>query len=389
MKSPRKLHWDQAATARPKSVETARDFQEYLELCTANPHRGMYEAARVASEMVDRAREKLAEFVNLPLGGHIVFSGGTTDALNLAILGGLNQGDHVIATVLEHNSVLRPLRWLEMRKIINVDYVEPDDSGAISPVRIANLLRDNTRLVCVSHASNVVGNVQDLAAVGQALTGSKAWLLVDAAQTAGIVPLEMEAWEAHLVVFSSHKAMQSIPGVGCLAVAPEVELRPQRVGGTGSLDPFEIFPAELPMRLEAGTLNSAGIFLLNRAVERLPRVELLAKSAKGRELRDRILRALSGLEGLRLTAPHGESPVPVISVEIPGLPAAAVAAALDEEFGVEVRSGFHCAPLVHRWMGTLKHGSIRLSPPFSASADEIEFVISAMGRIAEQARGSK
>lgn len=386
MKPDRTFYWDQAATARPKSPEAVEDFRVYMEAHTANPRRGAYTAARDVAEMVATARGAVADFVELPPDGHVVFGSGTTDALNLAIFGYLNPGDHVIASAFEHNSVLRPLRLLEKRELVHVDYVEPDDDGAVSPASILNFLRTNTRLVCVAHASNVVGNLQDLRAIGRALQGTDTCLLVDAAQTAGLVPIEMETWGAHLVVFSGHKGLRTVPGIGCLAVAPSLELGPLKVGGTGGSNPFEIAPSTMPTRLEPGSLNTAGIYLLSCALGRLTRAEILRRSGLGQELRARLLRDVGSLDGVRLTAVHGKSPVPVLSVEFLELPAAVAAAALDEEFAIEVRGGFHCAPLAHRWMGTVDQGTVRLSPPLWTTEEEVCYVLNALESIVKYAR---
>lgn len=375
------FYWDQAATCRPRCPELARDFQDYMEDLTANPGRGFYRSARRAMRLVEEARAEMAEFVAAPERTRIIFTAGVTDGLNVAIQGLLGRGGHAIATAYEHNSVLRPLKRLKERGLIELDIWKPGPGGQLRVEDLRALLRDETRLVCMVHASNVVGTILPVEQAGRVLARTGACLLVDAAQTAGVLPLNMADCHIDVLVFSAHKGLGSVTGVGCLALSEKAEVEPVRFGGSGA-DVYETVPEDSIRALEPGSLNVMGIHFLLRAVRRCTREFLLRRRTRARKLRSSMLEAFRGVPGVELLGGAGEG-LPVLSLKTLYQQPGAVADMLDGDFNIEARAGHHCAPLIHEIFGTQIHGTLRLSPPLSTTDEEIQFV---RGALAEATR---
>lgn len=374
-------HWDQAATCRPRGPELVSDFQDYLEDHTANPGRGMYAASRRALMLIEESREYLAEFVAAPERARVVYTSGVTDSLNLATLGLLGRGGHVVATAYEHNSVLRPLKHLAECGLIELDIWWPAPDGRFRVEDLQGLLKDETRLVCMTHASNVVGALLPVEQAGRLLARTGACLLVDAAQTAGVLPLKMAEWHVDLLTFSAHKGLGSVPGIGCLVISEKAAVRPVRFGGTGGGHVHQTVPEDATRALEPGTPNVMGILMLLRAVQRCtPEVVLRRRTAAGR-LRAALLAAFDGIPGVEVLGAPGEG-LPIISLKPARQTPSALADMLDADFNIETRAGHHCAPLIHEVFGTRAHGTLRLSPPLKVTEEEIQFVRNAVAEVA-------
>jgi len=376
------IYLDNAATSYPKPAECLeRALARYLDL-GASPGRGGYDRAVEAEMTVAAVRRKLARFFGAGEGVKVCFAANATDALNTLLQGLVGPGDHVVSTRLEHNSVLRPLHHLNSQGIISLELVPFDRRGLVDPARIAAALQPRTRLVVVTHASNVLGTVQPIAEIGSICRDHGVMLIIDTAQSAGCIPIAMADWDVQGLAFTGHKSLLGPTGIGGLVISPEIDPRPTRYGGTGtdSESPFQ--PRDYPSRLEAGTINLLGILGLDESLDYLstrqaPHLE--------RELRltRRLIAGLQGLARVHLfPADLGADRLPLISCRVDGVASQDVGAILDGDFDIAVRTGLHCAPLVHTDLGTLAGGTIRFSPgPFTTEA-EIDQALLAMARIA-------
>jgi cysteine desulfurase family protein len=358
----RLIYLDNAATSFPKPREVMDEMLlRYLEF-GVSPGRGSYDLAMQVSELVDEARVKLAGFFGAPEASRVVFAANATDALNLAFHGLLEPGDHVVATRLEHNSVLRPLWHFRELGWITYDLVPFDRRGFVDPDEIARRIKANTRLVVVTHASNVLGTVQPVAEIGRICSQRGVPLIIDASQTAGVVPIDMSAWQVSALAFTGHKSLYGPTGIGGLAIHPELDIKASRFGGTGVDSRSLVHTQNFPNRLEAGTLNLLGILGLSAGVDYLTAKGLQAIHSQEMALWEKLRDGLSGLEHVKIYgAEDSSNHVAVLSANVDGLSADYVGAILDEDFHVAVRVGLHCAPLVHEDLGTVNGGAVRFS----------------------------
>jgi cysteine desulfurase family protein len=380
---PAVIYLDNAATSFPKPADCLhRALQRYLDL-GASPGRGGYDRAVEADAAVSAVRLKIARFFGAGDNAHVCFAANATDALNILIQGLVEPGDHVVSSRLEHNSILRPLHHLQQQGIIAVDLVPFNGQGFIEPAQAARRLRPETRLVVITHASNVLGTIQPVAEIGAICRKRGIPLIIDAAQTAGCIPIDMHTWNVQGLAFTGHKSLLGPTGIGGLVLSPDLNPRPTRFGGTGidSLNPFQ--PLIYPNRLEAGTINLLGIlgleeslgFIENRlSTHFLQEMQLLRQLADGLRQLPRVrLYAADDLSRQRL---------PVLTCTVDGIASSDVGAILDGDFGIAVRTGLHCAPHVHEDLGTLGTGAVRFSiGPFN-TADDIASAVQAMSLIA-------
>ncbi|MBR5302047.1 MAG: aminotransferase class V-fold PLP-dependent enzyme [Clostridia bacterium] len=364
------IYLDNAATSFPKPQETAEVMLDALTRCGANPGRAGHRLALEAGRMVEQCREAIAQMLGETDASRVVFCQNATDALNMAIHGTVRTGDHVITTLLEHNSVLRPLSELSRSGAITLTLVPPDAQGRIRAEDIERAMLPHTRLVAMTHMSNVLGIPQDAAAVGMVCRRHGALLLLDCAQTAGHMLLEPKKWGCHLLAMPGHKGLLGPHGTGALWIAPGVRVAPMRQGGTGSASESMFQPRMLPDSLESGTLNLPGIAGLHAGM----RVAL----GHMREIHDRtvalcdLMRGeLLNMPGIRVYTPAGAS---LVSLNADGIGSQELSSLLDAE-GFAVRGGLHCAPGVHRFLGTLDTGAVRVSPGlYSTRAQALDFV---------------
>jgi cysteine desulfurase family protein len=378
----RLIYLDNAATAFPKPAEVlTRTLETYQRLCVS-PGRGGYDLAAEASVLVEQTRRKLARFFGAPDPDRVIFASNATDALNLAIQGIVGPGDHVVATRLEHNSVLRPLYHLKKQIGIDFDLVPFDQHGFIDPDTIGQAIRPHTRLVVVCHASNVLGTVQPAADIARVCADKGVPLLLDVAQSAGLVPIDMKTWGVNAIAFTAHKALMGPSGIGGLVLLPELQIAPTRFGGTG-IDSANLFHTEsYPHRLEAGTLNLLGIIGLSAGLDYVDKTGMGLTLQHEIALIERLWQGLRALDGVRVyTAAPRWQHTPVLICNIDGMCSEDVGAVLDGDYGIAVRAGLHCAPLVHQDLGTSPLGAVRFSlGPFNTD-NEIDEVLEAMTRI--------
>jgi cysteine desulfurase family protein len=385
----RLIYLDNAATTFPKPASVLQKMVETYARIGVSPGRGSYDLAAEAEELVRRTRQKVASFFGSSDPDRVIFTGNATDALNIALQGLLRPGDHVVSTRLEHNSVLRPLYHLCRKGIIEYDLVPFDNRGFVDPGDVVAAIRPNTKLVVLNHASNVLGTVQPVQEIGRRCTERGILLLIDAAQSAGVIPVDIQSWQIAGLAFTGHKSMLAPTGIGGLVLNRQIEeIEPSRFGGTGVDSGNPVHTETFPYRLEAGTLNLMGIIGLSEGIDFLEEKGIVSIHAGEMELLNNLRDGLSQLEGIKLYCAENLSDhVGLLTANVRGMDPNDVGAILDADFGIAVRVGLHCAPLVHESLGSSPYGSIRFSiGPFN-TGDEIDRTIAAMAEIARHGKG--
>lgn len=379
---------DNAATSFPKPEPVHRAVDRTARELGVSPGRSGSDLALEAAGVMDGCRAALAALFRLPgeAPERVVFAANATDALNTAIGGVCRPGDHVVSTRLEHNSVLRPLWELTRRGVIRHDLVPCAAPGRIDPADVAAALRPETRLVVLTHASNALGTVQDAAAVGALCRERGVLLLLDAAQTAGVAPIDMAGWGVDLLAFTGHKGLLGPTGTGGLAVAPGVPIVSTRWGGTGVRSAVRGHLDEFPYRLEAGTHNLSGVAGLAAGLAWLAERGIPELAAHELALATRLARGAAALPGVRVHAWDDGPRVGVVALSVDGMPADEVGTRLDVDHGVLVRTGLQCAPLVHEDLGTTEaRGTVRFScGPFNTEA-HVDRALAGLAECAEAA----
>ena len=382
------VYLDNAATTFPKPPEVIQYMCEFYATRGVNPGRTGFDLALEAEAVVADARKALCAFFGGSEPNRLVFSHNVTDALNLLITSVLSPGDHAVTTCLEHNSVLRPMYW-QSQHGVEVDWVPFDGDGYVDPADIASRIRSDTKLVIMNHGSNVIGTVQPVAEVGRICRERGVLFAIDAAQTAGVVDIDVAAMNVDVVCFTGHKSLFGPTGTGGMYVAEHVDLRPSRSGGTGVKSALRTQPEEYPWHMEFGTLNTmgiAGLLAAQRWIEQRGGVGAIFEHEMrhARRLRD----GIAEIEGVRLyCADMGRDHLPVLVFNIDGLNAELVGQLLDVEHDVITRTGLHCAPMVHEGLGTAEiDGTVRFAPGIFTTDEEIEHAIAAVADVAEYAK---
>lgn len=379
------LYLDNAATSWPKPESVAAAITEYLHTCGASPGRSGHRLALAAERLRFDCRELLAGLLGARYPKRIIFTRGATEALNLAIQGLLPPGAHAVTTGMEHNAVLRPLRAATERGV-QVSVVAAEVDGAVDPRKIAAALRSETRLVVVNHASNVCGTILDVRAIAGALRGRGIPLLVDAAQTAGVLPIDLHADGIDLLAFSGHKGLLGPTGIGGLAIRDDFDIErlpPLVRGGTGSRSEDERQPDFLPDKYEAGTPNMIGLAGLAAGLQVVAGRSVGAIRTHEQALAARLTAGLRALPGVEVFGPRDSAhQVAIIAFNIAGRPCSDVAQRLDDDFGVLCRPGLHCAPAAHRTLGTFPGGTLRFSPGIFTSDADVDAAVAAVATLA-------
>ncbi len=375
---------DNGATSYPKPEEVHSFMSDFYRRFGVNPGRSGYDLCLEAGEMLEGTRKQMAAFFNGRDFNRLCFSYNSTDALNLLIFGLLGPGDHAVTTTLEHNSVLRPLYHLARDYGVQIDHVPFNAGGHIEPEAIAARLRPETRLVVVNHASNVIGTVQPIRAIGKLCRERGVRFIIDASQSAGKIPIDMEADNLDAVAFTGHKSLLGPTGIGGLYVREGVEVRQTRAGGTGVRSAQHLHLEEYPYRLEFGTPNIMGIAGLHAGVEWIRKQGLEAIHHREMALLLRLVEGLRRIERVKLyCADDLRDHIAVLAFNVEGMDAADVGTMLDVDHNIACRTGLHCAPLVHEQLGTDKiHGAVRFGiGPFNTEA-HIDAAIAAVAEIA-------
>ena len=376
------IYLDNAATTFPKPREVLERMIDLYAAKGVSPGRGGYDLALEAEELVSAARKRLCQFFGGDDPDRVIFASNATDALNLVIQGAVKPGGHVVSSQLEHNSVLRPLHHLRGKGLIDYDLVPFDAQGFIDPDDVARAIRPETDFVLLTHASNALGTIQPVEAIGSLCRERGIPLIIDTAQSAGVVPINISAWGVSAMAFTGHKSLLGPTGIGGLILSRGFEVQSTRFGGTG-IDSQELTHTQTyPHRLEAGTINFLGVLGLMAGLDYLAAQGMEGILEKERALAQRLWEGLAELGKVKLYgADRMDRRLGVILANVEGMIPADVAAILDGDFGIATRAGLHCAPLVHQRLGTGRTGGVRFSlGPFNTSED-IDRVLEAMAKI--------
>lgn len=378
------IYLDHAATSYPKPREVLQAMQEFLERAGGNPGRSGHRLSIAAGRVLYEAREAVAELFHVPDPLRVIFTSNATHALNLALYGLLQAGDRVVTTSMEHNAVMRPLRHLEARGT-EVIVVPCASDGGVDLNAMGEALTQEARLVVVNHASNVVGTIAPLAELSALAHGAGALLLLDAAQTAGVLPIDMQAMGIDLLAFTGHKGLLGPPGTGGLVLGETVkpeEIEPLTRGGTGSRSEYEQQPDFLPDKFESGTPNGVGIAGLGAGIAWVMQHGVKTIREHEVELTRLLLEGLSTMRGVNLYGPlDPQRRTAVVSFTVEGRQVSEIGQRLDEEHGVLCRVGLHCAPAAHRTIGTFPKGTVRFAPGVTTTPQEIEEALAALERV--------
>ena len=378
------IYLDNAATTQRKPQQVLDAVVQAM-TTMGNASRGAHGSALEAARAVYNTRAKLAKLFGCSRADHVVFTSNSTEALNIAIRGTLNPGDHVISTDLEHNSVLRPLYLLEETGVISLDFVPANRQGQVDYADFERLLKPNTRAIVCTHASNLTGELLDIRRIGAFAKQKGLLLIVDASQTAGCVPIDMETMGVDILCFTGHKGLYGPQGTGGLCIREGVEIRPFKVGGSGvqSYNPHQ--PEEYPTRLEAGTLNSHGIMGLSAALDFLTETGIPAIADYEHDLMYRFYNGVKDIPGVTVYGDFtpGHNRTAVVALNIRDYDSSAVSDELAMGFDIATRPGAHCAPRMHRALGTQEQGAVRFSFSWFNTPEEVDEAIAAVKELAE------
>ncbi|WP_311520310.1 aminotransferase class V-fold PLP-dependent enzyme [Paenibacillus albidus] len=381
------VYLDHAATSWPKPPEVADAMLNALQHSGANAGRGTHSMAMGSGRILVKTRSLLADLFGVANAQDIVFTHNTTMGLNMAIRGVLQAGDHVISTMTEHNSVRRPLEYLRRTIGIGVDYLQVDEEGQINLRELEGAFRPNTKLVICNHSSNLLGSILPIGEIGGIAKSHKAIYLVDAAQSAGSLDIDVSAMGIDLLAFPGHKGLLGPQGTGGLYISPELELEPLILGGTGSQSENSEQPSVRPDRYEAGTQNTVGIAGLMAGVQKVRSIGVKMIHEREWDLTQTMMEGLSAIAGLRLLGPAPGNPrTGIVSFVIEGQESAGIAHRLDREYNIAVRSGMHCTPLAHKAVNTLETGAVRASVGVGTTRQEVGKLLAAIKEMYGNAR---
>ena len=376
------VYLDNAATSWPKPPEVIAAMQAYLENGGGSPGRAAHGKSLASARMVYETRDALSSLFNATSPDRVIFTKNATEAINLLLFGFLNPGDHVIVSSMEHNAVMRPLRQLESRGV-SLSVAACDFCGGLDPLTIKTALTPRTRLVLLVHASNVTGTLLPIAEVANIAREAGIRFAVDAAQTAGVHPIDVQSGGIDFLTFTGHKSLGGPQGTGGLVIGPDVDLRPLMFGGTGSASESENQPAFLPDKLESGTLNAIGIAGLGASLAALTEFGVENVLAHERKLMKLFRDGLKELSDIEVYGPENTAEsVGVLSLNVASRPCEEVGMELERNFDILTRTGLHCAPAAHRTIGTFGRGTVRFSVSRFNTESDIHAALEALSRIA-------
>jgi len=376
------IYLDNAATTKQKPQQVIDAVVQAM-TTMGNASRGAHGSALQASRAIYDTRCKLAQLFGCKRADHVVFTCNSTEALNIAINGTLNPGDHVITTDMEHNSVLRPLYRLEAAKQITLSFVPANPNGQVSLSDFEAMIRPETRAIICTHASNLTGDMIDIAQVGMLARKHNLLFIVDASQTAGCVPIDMESMGIDILCFTGHKGLFGPQGTGGLCIREGIEIRPWKVGGSGVQSYRQTQPEEYPTRLEAGTLNSHGIMGLSAALDFIAETGVETIAQKEHALMRRFYEGVSAMDGITVYGSFDHPRTAVVTLNIRDYDSGAVSDELSEVYEIATRSGAHCAPRMHQALGTTDQGAVRFSFSWFNTEEEVDAAIQAVKELVE------
>lgn len=376
------VYLDNAASSWPKPPAVIEAMNQCMLEYTANPGRGSHQMAVRASRVLFETRKNLGKLFKVKNPNDISFSLNTTAALNLAIQGYLKPGDHVVCTSIEHNSVRRPLEYMKAKFGVRITYVPSDPQGRLDIADFKNALQSDTKLVVCSHSSNLMGTIIPVSQIGEMTRARGIKLLVDAAQTAGVLPIDVEGMGIDMLAFPGHKGLLGPQGTGGLYIHPELVLEPLHYGGTGSQSEEIDQPKVRPDRYEAGTQNTPGIAGLNEGVKFVLHETVETIHTKEWSLTQKMMEGLRRINGVRILGPDiGEDKTGIVAFQLEQADSSEVSFILDQSFGIAVRAGYHCTPLAHQTAGTSDKGAVRASVGYFTEEQEVDALVDAVKEI--------
>ena len=376
------IYLDNAATTLHKPQQVI-DAVVHAMQSMGNCARGTHEEALDAARTVYDARVRLASLFGCPRVDHVAFTANSTEALNIAINGLIDPGDHEISTDLEHNSVLRPLYRLEAERGAELSFVPADKLGNVDYADFERLMKPNTRAVVCTNASNLTGTVLDIERIAKTAHSHGALVIVDASQTAGCWPIDMKKMGIDVLCFTGHKGLMGPQGTGGICVKEGIEIRPFKVGGSGVQSYSRTHPAEYPTRLEAGTLNGHGIAGLGAAAKFISETGVENIHAKERSLMLRFYEGVKNIEGVTVYGDFTKDKTAIVALNIRDYESGEVSYELSQGYGIATRPGAHCAPRMHKALGTAEVGAVRFSFSFYNTEEEIDEAIRAVAELAK------
>ncbi|ABY95904.1 MULTISPECIES: aminotransferase class V-fold PLP-dependent enzyme [Thermoanaerobacter] len=378
------IYFDNAATSWPKPEEVYREVEKVLRNC-GNPGRGGHKMALESGRVIFEARQEICSIFNIKDPMRVVFTSNTTEALNIALKGILKEGDHVITSSMEHNSMIRPLMALK-EKGIEVTIVKANEEGKIDPEDIKEAITKKTKMIAITHASNVTGTIMPIEEIGNIAREMNLIFLVDAAQTVGVLPIDVEKQNIDLLAFPGHKGLYGPQGTGGLYVRKSIEILPLEEGGTGSKSESMYQPDLMPDKLESGTPNTPGIAGLKEGVKFVKSVGIKNIYQQEKRLTKILIEGLKEIKGVKIYGPQKvEERVGVVSITLKDSDVGEISYILDRDFDIATRAGLHCAPLAHSTIGTLKTGTLRFGIGYFNTEEEVEKAIKAIEIISQKA----
>ena len=377
------IYLDNAATTLHKPPQVVKAVADALQ-SMGNSARGTHAGSMAASHTVYDTRVKLAKLFGCPRADRVAFTANITEALNIAVNGLIGRGDHVITTDCEHNSVLRPLYRLADEQGVEVSFVPADRQGNLDYDAFERLMQPHTRAIVCTHASNLTGNLTDLARVSAVAKAHDVLLIVDAAQTAGAYPIDMAALGIDVLCFTGHKGLMGPQGTGGLCVREGLTLRHWKVGGSGVQSYSRTHPTQMPTCLEAGTLNGHGIAGLSAALDFIAEVGVGAIHDRETALMRRFYEGVKEVPGITVYGDFSRQRMAIVTLNIGDYESGAVSDALSEEYGIATRPGAHCAPRMHQALGTEQQGAVRFSFSWFNTEQEIDAAIQAVRELAAE-----
>lgn len=374
------IYLDNAATSFPKPSEVYEEVLNCMKNYCANPGRGSHDMSVESALKIMETRALICELFNINNPFNLVFTSNATESLNIGIKGILNKGDHVISTVIEHNSVLRPLHSLSNNGV-EISLVGVDKAGYLNTFDIEDEIKANTKMIIINHSSNVLGTLQDIKKIGQIAKKNGILFMVDASQSAGLIPIDVEKNFIDLLAFSGHKGLLGPQGTGGLFIREGIKLKNFKEGGTGSNSHFMMQPDFIPDKFESGTLNTPGIAGLSEGLKFIKKIGINNIRKHHDELMYFLLEEMKKLDYIKI---YGNTSVmernTVLSINVEGIDSSIVGELLNER-KIAVRTGYHCTPLIHDVIGTEYAGTVRISPGFFNTLEEIEILIKAIKEI--------
>lgn len=377
----REYYFDHSATSNPKPKQVIDSVVEALTNFNGNPSRSSCRKSIEIERRIFGIREKIANFFNIKNPLQIAFTKNSTESLNFAIKGSNLENCNIITSVIEHNSVLRPLNSLRDNKNVSLSYIHPHKETSEVINEILSLITPNTKAIVLNHISNVTGYIFDIEAIGEICKKYNLLFIVDSSQSAGFLPIDVEKSNIDILCFTGHKSLMGIQGIGGIFVREGVELSPVLEGGTGSFSKFERQPQKMPELLEAGTNNIPGIFSLGAGIDYIKEIGLDKIRDHEYKLTKFFIDEISKIPEITIYDNFNIFRGPVVAINIKNISSSELSDILSEEFNIYTRSGFHCAPLVHKYLGTYESGCVRFSFGYSNTMEEVLYCINALKEI--------